>query len=130
MLPARRRFHIFTIFTLIMRQATLIASVLGPWFLVLGPLTAITWAALPAATAAAWWLIFIFLLALRLLPHLFYLLAASTISVLFFLFLLSFFFCIFAISAGHKQRREEKSVAWRHNELKFIGSFGKIREIY
>lgn len=78
------------------------------------------------------WHIFIFLPALRLLPHLFYLLAAS---VSFFP-LLDFFhifvlFFVFAISAGHKQKEESvESVAWRHNERKFIGSFGKIREIY
>jgi len=48
----------------------------------------------------------------------------------FFLFFI-FFWGIFAISAGRKQKEEAvESVAWRHNELKFIGSFGKIREIY
>lgn len=119
---ARRRFHIFTIFTLIMRQAMLIAPILGPSVLDLSQ-------QLPG-----------------ILAH-FYFPTRATIAATFilltrcFCFIFSpawffphfcFIFCFFfAISAGHKQKEESvESVAWRHNERKFIGSFGKIREIY
>lgn len=125
---AGRRFHIFTIFTLIMPQATLIAPHCGS-----GPLTAITWLAGAGAGGSFYFpsrydcchIYFTYsLLLLRFLRSFYF-----TVSLFLSYF---WFFCHlpFAISVGHKQSRQKKSVAWRHNELKFIGSFGKIREIY